>query len=146
MEEIVATNYFDFYALYYLPSYLAIMDEVEYYIEEQAGQQKEVLHYLHQLFLTFPEVQSKLRYGIPFYYRHSWVCYASPRKNGSVELVFIHGKQLSNSQGLLQARDRKMVAGIELTTVDAIPEEALFEIIQEAFLMDEEQAQQKKKK
>ena len=122
------------------------MNDVEYFIEEQEGKQKAILNYLHQLFLSFPEVSCKIRYRIPFYFRNSWICYTNPLKNGSIELVFIHGKQLSNEQGILQAKDRKMVAGIELTSIEAIPEEALFEIIQEAFLLDEERTKQKQKK
>jgi hypothetical protein len=122
------------------------MTDVDFYIEEQEGAQREILQYIHQLFLSFPEVTSKIRYRIPFYDRRSWVCYTNPLKNGAVELVFIKGKMLSNAQGLLQAKERKMVAGIELKSLETIPEEALFEIIQEAFLLDDEFAEQKKKK
>lgn len=120
------------------------MDAVEWFIEEKEGDQQEVLQYLYQLFLSFPEVTSKIRYRIPFYYRKNWVCYTNPLKNNAVELVFIRGQELSNTQGLLQKKDRKMVAGLTFHKVGDIPEEALVEIIQEAFLIDDTKMTKKK--
>jgi hypothetical protein len=113
------------------------MNDVEAYILDQKGAQQEVLDYLYQLLSIEPGVQAKIRYKIPFYYRRKWVCYTNPREGG-IELVFLRGQELSNEQGLLQTRGRKMVAGVVFHQVSDIPEEALMEIIQEAFLLDEE--------
>ena len=61
----------------------------------------------------------------------------NPQKNGSIELVFIYGRKLSNTQGILNDKGRKQVSGIEFSNLDEIPQEAIFEIIQEALLIDE---------
>ncbi len=62
------------------------------YILEFEGTVKEVMLQLHDFILSHPEMYSKISYGIPFYYRKSWICYLNPRKNKSVELAFIRGK------------------------------------------------------
>lgn len=113
-------------------------DEVLLFIEESAGVQKEIMLRLHQFITEFPEVTSKIRYKIPFYYRKSWICYLNPIKVDKVELAFPRGNELSNEQGLLQANGRKQVRGAIFETVDEIPWQSIHEIFQEAFLLDEE--------
>lgn len=93
--------------------------------------------YLHHLLLSYPDVKTKMRYKIPFYDRNHWVCYLNPTKDGKVELGFVRGNELSNEQGLLEARDRMQVMGILLEKIEDIPEKTLHEILQEAFLLDE---------
>lgn len=112
------------------------MTDVEAYILDLQQQQRIVMEYLHQLLMANPGMTSKIRYKIPFYSRKSWICYTNPR-DGGVELAFIQGAELSNEQGLLQSRGRKMVAGIIFRTPEEIPEDALLEIIQEALVLDE---------
>jgi len=112
------------------------MNEVEAYIAEREGEQRLVLDYLYQLLVSEPGVTAKIRYKIPFFYRRSWVCYTNPREGG-IELAFLNGHLLSNVQGLLQARGRKMVKGVVFHRLADIPEAALLEVIQEAFLLDE---------
>lgn len=114
------------------------MNDIEAYIAELDGPQQEVMDYLHRLMASYPEVTAKIRYKIPFYYRRSWICYLNPTKDGGVELAFTRGNELSNEQGLLDARGRKQVSGAVFYQLKDIPEEALHEVLQEAFLLDEE--------
>jgi len=113
------------------------MNEVEEYIYGFEGETLEVMKYLHHLMMDQPGIYCKLSFKIPFYYRNSWICYIYPQKKGGIEFVFTRGKELSNEQGILEARSRKEVAGIRLKTLDDIPQESLFEVIQEAILLDE---------
>lgn len=113
------------------------MTEVEDFIYQYEDDRREVMLYLHHLLLDMNLVP-KIRYRVPFYYRKSWVCYMNPNKKEGIELVFIYGKRLSNVQGLLDDKGRKQVAGIELKSVDDIPHEAIFEIVQEAILLENE--------
>ncbi|NBC07777.1 MAG: hypothetical protein GVY26_11350 [Bacteroidetes bacterium] len=112
------------------------MNEVESYIAEFDGEQYKLLDYFYRLLVGEPGVTPKIRYNIPFYYRRSWVCYTNPR-DGGIELAFLNGHLLSNEQGLLQARGRKMVKGVVFHRLADVPENALLEVIQEAFLLDE---------
>ncbi len=113
------------------------MNEVEDYIYRHEGEQRAVLLYLDQLFTRTLNLKSRLRYRIPFYDGQSWICYLNPLKKGAVELAFIRGNELSNAQGLLEARGRKQVRGLILDRVSDIPEDLLYEVIQEAILLDE---------
>lgn len=61
----------------------------------------------------------------------------NPIKNNGIELAFINGNQLSNDQGVLKMKTRKMVAGIDLYNVNQIPLKSIDEIIQEALILDE---------
>ena len=123
------------------------MEPVELFILDLEVPQRDVFEYLHDLILSnYPELTPKIRYKIPFYYRKSWICYLNPTKNGRVELAFLRGRELSNEQGLLQARNRKLVRGITFDSTVNIPEEALHEILQEALLLDEEIAYASKHK
>jgi hypothetical protein len=122
------------------------MDDVSAFIQEKRGQQKLILQYFHQLMTSNPGVVAKLRYKIPFYYRKSWIFYLNPVKNEGIELVFLRANELSNEQGLLESRDRKQVKGIIFYKLSDIPEQAIYEIIQEALLLDESVAYASKRK
>lgn len=54
-----------------------------------------------------------------------------------MELCFLRGNELSNAQGILDFKDRTQVSGIEWGNVSEIQEELVYEIIQEALLLDE---------
>ena len=93
--------------------------------------------YLHETLMSFPNITAKIRYNIPFYYRKSWICYLSPDKKGGVELAFTRGNELSNENGLLDSKGRKQVFGVTFEEVAGIPQQAMYEVIQEALLLDE---------
>ncbi|MCB0557499.1 MAG: DUF1801 domain-containing protein [Lewinellaceae bacterium] len=114
------------------------MNDIEAYLSDLDSPQQEMIDYLHQLITSYPEVTAKIRYKIPFYYRRSWICYLNPTKDKGVELAFTRGNELSNEQGLLDARGRKQVSGVVFYQLKDIPEAVLYEVLQEAFLLDEE--------
>jgi hypothetical protein len=113
------------------------MNDVEEFIYSYEGDTLEIMKFLHDLMMDQPGIYCKISFKIPFYYRNSWICYIYPQKKGGIEFVFTRGHELSNEQGILDARGRKEVAGILLKTMDDIPQESLFEVIQEAILLDE---------
>jgi hypothetical protein len=113
------------------------VNEVEEYIYGVEGDTFEVMKYLHDLMMDQPGIRSKIAFKIPLYYRNSWICYMYPLKKGGIEFAFTRGKELSNSQGILEARGRKEVRGIRLNTMEDVPLESLHEVIQEAILLDE---------
>ncbi|MEN0049842.1 MAG: DUF1801 domain-containing protein [Bacteroidota bacterium] len=122
------------------------MSEAEDFIYEYEGQQREILLYLHQLLTMDLGLESKIRYRIPFYYGRSWICYTNPVKKEGIELVFLRGNELSNEQGLLESKGRKQVLGVTFRKLTDIPEETLFEVLQEAILLDETVAYASKRK
>ena len=113
------------------------MSGVEDFIYQYEGNQREILIYFHNLLSAELGLSDRIRYKIPFYFKNSWICYLNPFKNGAVELAFTRGNELSNVQGLLEARNRKQISGIAFEKVADIPFKAIREIIQEAILLDE---------
>ena len=66
------------------------MTPVEDFILQKEGEQRIILQFLHDLLMATPEVTSKIRYKIPFYYRKSWFCYLNPTKKPvGVEMVSV---------------------------------------------------------
>jgi hypothetical protein len=122
------------------------MGNVEYFINQLENGQREIMLYFHELLAHQLELEDKIRFKIPFYYHKSWVCYLNPIKNDEVELAFLLGQALSNQQGLLEANGRKQVAGITFSKVAEIPVDPVYEIIQEALILDEMKYQQRKSK
>ena len=110
--------------------------EVEDYIQSLDGEQGLLMHQLHQMLTIELGLVDKIRYRIPFYYGHSWICYLNPIKDTQVELAFIRGSELSNSHGLMQSKGRKQVCGIEIASIQDIPKHILIETIQEAIFLD----------
>lgn len=113
------------------------MITVEDYIAEYEGPALAILSFLHEMMVEKSGLTPKLKYGIPFYYRKSWICYLNPLKSGAIELAFPRGNELSNIQGMLIKKGRKQVSGIELHSIDNMPVELILEVINEAILLDE---------
>jgi len=115
------------------------MEGIQDFIYELENNQRDIMQYLHDLMLTFPDLTGKIRYKVPFYYRKSWMYYMNPQKEDTVELCFLRGNELSNVQDLLDFKDRKQVGGITFASVQDIKtiEEPLFELLQEVFLLDD---------
>jgi hypothetical protein len=108
------------------------------YILGLDGNQKKTMQFLHQFILSFPGMEDKMRYKIPFYYRNTWICYLNPLKNDEIELAFTRANELRNVNHLLRFNDRKQVAGMVIKHPKDIDEETLRVIINEAILLDEE--------
>ena len=123
------------------------MSEVEDFIYQFEGKQRAILLFLHHLMAEELGLTTKIRYKIPFYDRKSWICYLNPgKKENDVELCFIRGNELSNLQGILEAKNRKQVRGLTFSSIEQIPKESLTEIIQEAILLDETKPYESKRK
>ena len=100
------------------------MTDIEDFIMRHEGNQRLVMNYLHTLLIEEFNLIAKMAYKLPFYYRKSWICYLYPTKKGTVDLSFPRGKELSNNQGLLKSRGRKMVYSINFTDLKDLPSAA----------------------
>lgn len=110
---------------------------VQDFIYDLEGEQRAIFEYLDELISGFPEIEAKIRYRVPFYFRKSWICYLNPKKDNGVELCFLRANELADAGGILNFKDRTQVAGIEITSLKEIPEEGIREILMEAILLDE---------
>jgi hypothetical protein len=119
--------------------------EIYTYIERQPEGLKRLLTYYSELLLRM-ELTTKIRYKIPFFDHYSWICYLNPIRGERVELVFLYGQELSNEHLLLQPKNRKQVAGIELSEITEVPDHHIRELVAEAMVLDEYRHQLKHKK
>jgi hypothetical protein len=113
------------------------MDSVSDFISKYEGSQKAIMFLLHKMIADLPGIEPKIKFGIPFYYRNSWICYLNPINNNGIELAFTRGNELSDEQGILDFKGRKQICGITFHSFDEIDGKAVREIIQEAILLDE---------
>ena len=113
------------------------MEDVLSFIERYEGQQRMILEYFRNIFVEELGLTEKIRFKIPFFFNRSWICYLNPVKNNGVDLSFLRGNELSNIQGLLEAKDRVQVRSITFYQLENVPRSLVDEIIQEAILLDE---------
>lgn len=113
------------------------MPSIEDYIYRHEGKQRDILQQLHERLTEELNLEAKLRYKIPFYYNRSWICYLNAQQDGSVELAFTRGNELSNDQGLLDSKGRKQVMSLHIEELKQIHDPMLLEVWQEAILLDE---------
>jgi Domain of unknown function (DU1801) len=113
------------------------MSDIQDWIYQYDGNQRDVLLYFHDLFTNEFNLQAKIRYKIPFYYGRTWICYLNPLRSGKVDLVFIRGHELSNDQNILDHKDRKQVRGVEFENLGEVKNSLIMDVIQEAILLDE---------
>lgn len=113
------------------------METVESYLAKGNENQRSIMRLLNDWLIGFPGMKSTIQYGVPFYGLQSWICYLNPIKTKSVELVFINGIDLLNAKLILDARNRKQVAGILFSNPSEIDFESLNIVLIEAVQLDD---------
>lgn len=112
------------------------MSEAVEFIHQHSGHPRAIMLYFHNLLTGELDLEAKIRFKIPFYFRKSWICYLNPAGEG-VEFAFTRGNELSNAQGLLQSKGRKQVYSVTFQKLSDIPRAEILEVIHEALLLDE---------
>ena len=113
------------------------MSEVENLIYQTEGHQREIMLFFHRLLLNEYMLTDKITFSNPCYYKHSWICYLKPLKTGQVELAFLRGNELSDSEGILDSKGRKQLRSIYIADLNQIPLEPIRQTINEAIHLDE---------
>lgn len=113
------------------------MKEVEDFIFNREGQQRDLLLFLHNLLVEEYHLDSKIRYKIPFYDKNSWLIYLNPLANGCVDFSLIRAQELIETRDFLDFRNRKQVASLELNPKEDLQMPLIRKIIEEALILDE---------
>lgn len=122
------------------------MTEVENLIYQFENTQREILLFFHELLTIDYMLTDKVTFNNPCYYKNSWICYLKPMKNEKVELAFLRGNELSNSQGILKDKGRKQLRSIEIADLKEIDLDLVKEILNEAIHLDETTPYESKRK
>jgi hypothetical protein len=105
------------------------------------------------IFDCIPDVEEKLAYNVPYYWRHSRICFIWPAsvmwgnvKLKGVRLGFTKGNLLENSNNYLVLGNRKEVAVRDFYSLDELETDVIKSYLFEAAMLDEEFAKSKKRK
>ncbi|MFN8349020.1 MAG: DUF1801 domain-containing protein [Spirosomataceae bacterium] len=112
------------------------------FLAHQTPEIRQLLQYVRQLILVaHPKMRERFMYNsVPFFMCYDYVCYFGKiQKTKGVEICFAKGFLLSNEQGLLDAKGRKLVSGITVRNLQEFKEieEEFLEVLQEAILINE---------
>lgn len=103
-----------------------------------------VEHLRSIIFEELPDCKEKLAYNVPFYYRHSRICFIWPASvpwggvDDGVALGFCKGNLLSDEIGYLEKQDRKEVRTKTFTSEKQIEWDLLRSYLLEAKKIDEQ--------
>lgn len=114
---------------------------IEDFIESQELVISALLYQLRETILNaHPKMTERFMFNTAMFGIKKELCYfVVLNKNKGVEVGFHRGFQMSNEQGLLEAKKRKFIHGVTLKDLDDFKnKEASFkEILQEAIILDE---------
>lgn len=111
------------------------MNPAEDYILNQEEPYKSILLHLQVLIeSSFKEVELRYKYRIPFYYLEGKpFCYLNvPKKKNFVEVGFWASAHLTKYNEFLVTDGRKVVKSFRYQSIDAINQEILVAVLQEA--------------
>jgi len=115
------------------------VNPVEDFILKQEAEIKELMLFLHHLFLEQYALKPKLSYGIPFYYRNRWLVYLNPSDRG-VEIAFTNGFRFERHLDDLEARGRKLIRSRNVKDLNELDPKALEKWMEEALRVDDKLA------
>lgn len=114
------------------------MQSIIDYIIDQPEPAGTIMGYWHDYISEhYPHLEATMKYDIPFYVGNHWICYLNPIKKGGIELCFTRGVELSNADGVLDARGRKQISGIRIVDIEKAPMQAIKRTMEEAVLLDQ---------
>lgn len=114
---------------------------VDMYIWQQKDDVRGILDYVHHLLLhTVPEVEAAIKWGVPYYTLRQGLLYLNPIKKGdaAVEVCFTRGNRFEYGKELLYFKDRKLVGGYSILSLETIDEKVLKKLILEAVRLDKQ--------
>jgi hypothetical protein len=113
----------------------------EHFIENQEPHIQAILWRLHDILMSsHPKIKAKISFNTPFFKaKHDFCYFGKIHKKNGVELCFLRGVELSNEQGLLDAKGRRIISGVMIKDLEdlKLKEQSIREIIQEALILDE---------
>lgn len=126
------------------------IEELLTFLPEDERKITELLRKL--VFHCVPDIEEKISYNVPFYKRHSNICYIWPSsvqwgnvKNTGVQFGFNKGYLMHDDINYLEKGNRKQVYWKTFYSVKEIDTDLLKAYIFEAVLVDEKTKKQKKK-
>jgi hypothetical protein len=125
---------------------------IEEMLEVLPPEEKKLVEQLRAVvFACIPDATERLSYNVPFYYRHTRICFIWPGSvpwggiREGVMLGFCKGSRLTDA-GYLEKGSRKTVFTKTFYTTKEIDREAISQLLYEAVLVDEVDNRAKRQK
>lgn len=113
---------------------------IEDFIESREAATSALLHNLRRIILNaHPKMTERFMFNTAMFGVKNELCYfVVLNKNSGIEVGFHRGFQMSNEQGLLEAKKRKFIHGVSFKDLEDFKkkEVAFKEILQEAIILD----------
>ena len=123
------------------------IEELLAYLPDEERELVQVLRSL--VHSCLPDGREALTYHVPFYYRHSRICYIWPASvpwgglHQGVNFGFCKGVQLTDEIGYLDKENKKEIATRRFTQISDIDADLLKAYLYEAIELDEQMARTK---
>ena len=115
------------------------MNPVEQYLFDQKEPFQSIMLYVRSVIIkTFPEVEEKFKYKIPFYhYNKKPMCYLNIlRGTNYVDVAFVQGVYLQDKfSQLKENKNRKQVRSIQVKSIKDFDESMFIELLKEAAIL-----------
>ena len=123
---------------------LELLDPIHAYINKLPSSEKKIVQTLRQLILeTIPEIEERLSYGVPYYYRKRRMFFlwpaSSPLSNlkKGVNIGFCYGSLVLDKEKFLERNGRKQVYMKPFTHIRDIPLDTIRTLLLEAVSVDD---------
>lgn len=116
------------------------MNPVESYILKLSKEERNIIHFFHSIFINKYSLNPAIKWNIPTYTGNSIVCYLNPDKRIGIHLCFMQGYKLTDTNKILERKNRKLVTSFHVKSLDEIPYQALIQNIEDAIYLDQSKA------
>lgn len=121
------------------------MQNPEAFFLSLENNEQRIAEILHHEIISNPGVSVKIRFNLPFYDYHKWLCYLSPQITGGIEFCLVQGVKIDPDGIYLQAKKRTQVAGITFQKPEEIDAALIRALVMEAINYEILNSQAKKK-
>ncbi len=112
--------------------------DVDAFIERYKGPIRAHMEAIRELVhAASPDVREAIYWGVPFYWRHGPMMYASPAQK-HVTVGFTRGREIKDGSGRLEGSEKTPVAKTQFRRGDVLPLDDLNDWIAQALALDEQ--------
>lgn len=98
--------------------------------------QTAILKSIHNALISYPAVECKIKFKLPFFYKNTWIAYLNPIKKDGIEFCIVRAKEIPSIVDFVNYKKRTMIAGISFYSIKEIDFNILHFVFQEAYQLD----------
>lgn len=111
-------------------------EEFEKFVFPLTENQVKIVKGLHCFFTRLSNVHCQHQFGVPVYYRHQWLFYLNPNREGSIELCFTNATIFSLGKEMLNFGNRQKIGSYIVNRVEQLTSPIFTSLVFEAIRID----------